>query len=363
MRRVVLRLTRNGGAERMPVLRRVGLFGVVPLVVIAVAAFGWYRLSDTGRDWRYRDRLAGFCQGLVPEAESAVFTGREENRLGRDEHAAEDDALRWDRCAVADLRLTIGDVADSLTNTGSPGAFFTRLHRSSDALPMALGGGWEGYTDLRNTAVVLPCANRPASVLVSAAAREPLAGPAVARQAAGLVTATAVRAARHYGCDAKPGGPVPPVSRPVGETLPENVGGTCAGIPVATAVDRGEVNWIKKTDGSGNAPVEECVLGKTVAFSAAAYYFQANYGPYAQRLRTTLRGGRSSGYGKEGDSGSSSTDAWATARCPGHTARALFTVDATEYAAPTESFLTAALRAFAGHTVQRHGCTDLRLPR
>ncbi len=84
----------------MPVLRRVGLFGVVPLVVIAVAAFGWYRLSDTGRDWRYRDRLAGFCQGLVPEAESAAFTGHDQSLLGRDRSVPEHDGLRWERCEL-----------------------------------------------------------------------------------------------------------------------------------------------------------------------------------------------------------------------------------------------------------------------
>ncbi|MEV3923036.1 hypothetical protein [Actinomadura coerulea] len=362
---MVLRPTGSGARERMPGLRRAGLFGVVPLLVIAVAVFGWYRLSDTGRDWRYRSGLAGFCQGLVPEAESAVFTGHEKSGLGRDEHIAEDDGLRWERCDVADLNLMIGDVADTLANTGTPSAFFTLLHRGSDELPVALGGGWEGYTDLRNTAVVLPCANRPSSVLVSAVSREPLAGPPQARQVARLVTATAVRAARRYGCDARPGGPVPPVSRPDGETLPENVDGTCAGIPVATAVDRGEVNWIKKTDGGGNAPVEECVLGKTVAFSAAAYYLQANYGPYAQRLRTTRYDGGhgGDGYGLQADSGIDPSSAWATARCPGHTARALFFVNATEYAAPTKPFLRAALRAFAGRAAERHGCTDLRLPR
>ncbi|MCR3740731.1 hypothetical protein BS35_003290 [Actinomadura glauciflava] len=355
---------RKWGTERMPVLRRVGLFGVVPLVVIAVAAFGWYRLSDTGRDWRYRDRLANFCQGLVPEAESAVFTGHEESRLGRDRHVPEHDGLRWEQCKVAGLSLVIGDVADTVTNDGDGAGFLTLLHRGSAEQPVALGGGWEGYTDLRNTAVVLPCADRRSSVLVAADSDEALAGPAEARQAARLVTATAVRAARHYGCDAKPGGAVPPVPRPDGETVPENVTGTCAGIPVATAVDRGEVNWIKKTDGSGTAPVEECVLGKTVAFSAAAYHFHANFGPYAQRLRTIRYDGGygSDGYGTKAESGLHAADAWATARCPGSTARALFVAHATEYAAPTKSFLKASLRAFAERAAKRHGCTDLRLP-
>ena len=345
----------------MLVLRRVGLFGVLPLVVIAVVAFGWYRLSDTGRDWRYRDKLAGYCQGLIPEAESAVFTDHEPSGLGHDVHHAGSDGLREESCDVADLRLIIGDVADTLTNHGIPAGFFSVLRRDSNELPMALGGGWEGYTDLRNTGVVLACTNRHASVLVSAVPDESLADPGEARQVARLVTATAVRAARHYDCDAEHGGPVPPVSRPAGEMPPESIGGTCAGIPVKTVVDTGEVNWIKETDGSGNSPVEECVLGKTGGFPAAAYNYQANYGPYAQRLRTAPDD-IPHGYDMDADFGRSRDDAWATALCPGHTARALFSVDATEYADPTAPFLTASLRAFAERAVKRHGCTDLRLP-
>ncbi|KAB2379243.1 hypothetical protein [Actinomadura montaniterrae] len=348
----------------MLALRRVGLFVVLPLVLIAVAAFSWYRLSDTSRG--YQDKLAGYCQGLIPEAESADFTDHEEKALRHDEHHVDDDGLRWESCDVGDLRLTIGDVGETLVNSGIRNGFFTLLLEGlddNDETPMAIGGGWEGYTDLRNTGVVMGCTNRHASVVVSAVSDGSLMD-ARARQVARLVTATAARAAHRGGCDAKSGGPIPPLSQPAKEMSPETIGGTCAGIPVKTVVETGEVNWIKESAGSGNAPVEGCTLGRTVAFSSAAYHFQANYGPYAQALRTAPSGsGESTLFRTGADFGRSRDHAWATARCSGHGARALFSVSATEYADPTARFLTTSLRAFAEHAVQRHGCTGLRLPR
>ncbi|MFF0526227.1 hypothetical protein ACFYTC_46685 [Actinomadura nitritigenes] len=348
----------------MRTLRRAALFVVLPLVVITAAVFGWYRLSDAGRGGRYQHKLADYCQGLVPEAESAVFTDRNEKALWYDEHHSL--AQRWETCDVGDLRLTIGDVSDTLINTGNPNGFFALLRDGldggTDELPMAIGGGWEGYTDLSNTGVVLGCTNRQASVVVSAVSRS--LTQAQARQAARLVTATAVRAARRYDCDATYGGPIPPVPQPAKEMPPKTIGGTCAGIPVKMVVDTGEVNWIKETAGSGTSPVEGCILGRTVAFSSAAYHFQADYGPYALGLRTAADGTGGSGIYRTGvDAGRSRGHAWATARCPGHAPRAIFSVSATEFAAPTARFLTASLRAFAEHAVQRHSCTDLRLPR
>jgi hypothetical protein len=152
------------------------------------------------------------------------------------------------------------------------------------------------------------------------------------------------------------------VPRPAEELSTRHIGGTCAGIPVKTVVETGEVNWIKMTEG-GASPVEECVLGRTVAFSSAAYHYQADFGPFAQRMRTTPRGADGSHFSMNTAFGLDRDGAWATARCPGHTARALFYVDATEYADPKPAFLTASLRAFAEHSVERHHCTDLRLPR
>ncbi|MFI6350154.1 hypothetical protein [Streptomyces sp. NPDC050560] len=342
-------------------VRRAGLYGVLPLVVLAVAAFGWYRFSDTGRDHRYRARLADFCQGLIPEAESAVLTGHDEGGLGHDFHDGGPGEPVLDDCEVAGLRLAIGDVADRFTNTGGGAGVMTLLGPAgSDHLPVPLGGGWRGYTDLDSTGVVLPCGNRHSTVVVSATSDgSHTTGQARARQVARLVTATAVRAAERRHCEAKPGGEVPRVPGPAGEMPPESATGTCRGIPVQPVVDTGEVGWLKETDAGGTAPVERCELGRTVAFSSVAYSFEADYGVYAQRLRSRPD--------EEGDfgppAGRERARAWATARCPGHTARALFLVDATEYADPKAGYLTSALRAFAERAAERHGCTGLRLPR
>ncbi|MFG1805138.1 hypothetical protein [Streptomyces sp. NPDC049040] len=359
----------------MRVLRRVAVFVVLPLVAVTVAGYSWYRLSDTGRDARYRDKLASYCRNLLPEAESAVFTGHSESGLGHEEHHAEREGLRWESCDVARLHLTIGEIADTVTATdsgtytGASAGFLSRLRGDADELPIALGGGWEGYTDLRNTAVVMGCTNRQASVVVSATAERGLDDVDAAREVGRLVTATAIRAARHYGCDAKHGGPIPELAQPATESPTEtarhsgsarDADGTCTGIPVQTVADTGEVNWTKQTGGTGNLPVEECALGKTAGLDEAAYWFQANYGPYAQRLRTAPDA--RNGYRTDADAGLSRNEAWATARCPGHTARTLFSVVATEYADPKAPFLKASLRAFAENAAERHGCTDLRLP-
>lgn len=347
----------------MRVVRRAGLYVVLPLAVIAVAAFGWYRFSDTARDARYRDKLAGFCQGMIPEAESAVFTGHQTGRLGRQFHNDHADGMREAGCEVDGLKIDIADIPDDLIDDESHIAarsFFKFLGPDGQTPPMSLGGGWEGYTDLSHTSAVLPCTNRHASVLVSAEPGDSPPGDGATRQVARLVTATAVRAARHYGCTAKPGGPIPPVPRPARPRPARNIGGTCAGIPVRQVVDTGEVNWVKQTAVGGTPSIEECVLGDTKASAADVYDFQADYGPYAQRLRTTPDD--ADGFRADADSGISHTEAWATARCPGHTARALFFVTATEDAAPTRSFLKAGLRAFAVRATKRHSCTDLRLP-
>lgn len=65
--------------------------------------------------------------------------------------------------------------------------------------------------------------------------------------------------------------------------------------------------------------------------------------------------------GHRRDAGADLRHAWASAAC-GKGARALFTVNATEYAAPPRGYLASALRAFAERAAKRHGCTDLKLP-
>jgi hypothetical protein len=114
---------------------------------------------------------------------------------------------------------------------------------------------------------------------------------------------------------------------------------------------------MKESTESSTALREGCVLGERKARDEALYYLSASYGPYAQALRSATD--------KPGslneDSGLSGDHAWATAACPGQ-ARAAFTIHATVYAAPTNSFLLSALRTFAERSAARHGCTDVKLP-
>ncbi|MEU9594644.1 hypothetical protein AB0D84_33660 [Streptomyces sp. NPDC048193] len=92
----------------MKVVRRIGYFGVLPLVLALAAAWTWYRVSDTRRGWRYEDKLATYCGGLIPYDESAVFTGLDtEAGLSRDgEYGYGEDRFR--SCRVADLTVSVG---------------------------------------------------------------------------------------------------------------------------------------------------------------------------------------------------------------------------------------------------------------
>jgi hypothetical protein len=67
----------------------------------------------------------------------------------------------------------------------------------ADILPVALGGGWFGYSDRRNTAVVVSCTDRPASLVVSTAGDESHDYDTGAHAVAELAAASARKAAEH----------------------------------------------------------------------------------------------------------------------------------------------------------------------
>ncbi|MEV5551773.1 hypothetical protein AB0L35_37550 [Streptomyces sp. NPDC052309] len=329
--------------------------GCVLLVTAAAAAgYGWYRWSETGKGWRYEDKLASYCGGLIPYAESAVFTGlNTEVGLSRDdEYGYGED--RYRSCQVADMTVTVGLIReDAVASDTGPDIFDALDAGPSDRTPVALGGGWRGYTDMRDTAVVLPCAHRDAgreaSLVVSIQGDDSHDNPEEARAMAELATGIARKAARSSSCEAGFGGRIPKVHAPGGMSAPESASGTCAGIrfPESQWID-----WIKESKPSGSAPLEGCLLGESKARDEVLYGLEAAFGPYAQRLRAPS--GARSGLGH--------SHALATASCPGSTVRAVFTISASVYAAPTKDFLRSALRAFAERSAERHGCTDLTLP-
>ncbi|MEU0111566.1 hypothetical protein ABZ313_40335 [Streptomyces sp. NPDC006251] len=337
---------------------RATLVGAVPLILILVGGYIWYQMSDTGKGWRYKDRLATYCNGLIPYDESAVFTSLStEVGLPHDEHRGFGDDS-FNSCRVADMTLTIALIADDAINSRSDRFEMLDTLRSSasDTPPRPLGGGWQGYTDLRNTDVVLSCSNKPASIVVSIAGDESHENAREARKVGELAAATARKASAHWSCKTKFGGRIPSVSGPAVADSPHSATGTCKGIRI-TGYESMYIDWLKESKTSGTSPLEMCVLGEFGARSERLYVLEAAFGPYAQRLRSTADepGAMNAHAGLRLDM------AWATAACPG-SARAIFTIYATEYADPRKTFLVKSLRAFAERSATRHGCTDLRLP-
>lgn len=349
-----MRKVTAGGVRKA--LRRTVLGVALPVALVVSAGYGWYRWSDTGKGWRYADRLASYCDGLIPYKESAVFTSLDiDAGLSRDQHDGFDDE-RFDTCQVADLRVTVGLVAEDAVGSMSRFDILDMLHtQSADTLPVALGGGWYGYTDRRNTAVVLPCADRPASLVVSIAGDKSHDNDTEAHAVAELSAATARRAAERRSCEAEFGGRVPALMTAVEHSSPEAATGTCRGI--GASEDDDGIVWAEETKASGSTPLESCELGGDSYGGEAMYRLEAAFGPYAQRLRSP-----SDENGYSSDSGIGRDEAWATAACP-DAARAVFSVYATDGVDPRRSFLRSSLRAFAERSAARHGCTDLRLPR
>lgn len=337
----------------MKAVRRVGLFCVLPLVLALTAAYVWYRVSDTGRGWRYEDKLATYCGGLIPYDESAVFTGlNAEVSLSRDkeEGYGED---RFRSCRVADLTVSIGLIrADATRSDVVPDMLSTLDSNESDHLPVGLGGGWRGYTDLRTTAVVLPCTNKDASLVVSIAGEASHGDGTGSHAVAELATAIARRAADRQSCEASFGGRIPRLSLPQGQPVPAGASGTCEGLRIPESQG---VNWVQGSVASDSSPLERCLLGESKAREEVLYSLEASFGPYAQRLGPTGHDGH------RPEPGLTHTGATATASCPGSTVPAVFRVHATVYAAPTQEFLRSALRTFAERSAARHGCTGLEL--
>lgn len=341
----------------MRIVRRVALFAALPLTVVLAVGYGWYQWSDTGKGWRYADKLASYCGGLIPYEESAVFTSLNTDvGLSRDlEEGVGDD--RFNSCMVADMMVTVGIVADDAINDRSRFNIFDMMHSgSSDHLPIALGGSWQGYTDFRNTGVMLPCENKSASLVVSISSDESHENPVEAHAMGELAVATARKAAIQRSCQARFGGRIPEISMPHKRTSLDSIAGTCKGVPLSDSM---EVDWVQETRAApGTAPLESCRLGETRASDADLYRLDAWFGPYAQRMRTPSDDPN----GWNGDAGVEDDAAWATASCPGTEARALFSIEATEYAGPTRSILLSSLRAFAERSSAQHECTDLKLP-
>ncbi|GHA54771.1 hypothetical protein GCM10010372_63500 [Streptomyces tauricus] len=348
-------------------MRRVALYVALPLVLACLAGFAWYRLSDTARGWRYEDKLAGYCKGVIPYDESAFFTDLDTAALDYT-NPSFGAGLDYDICRVANFVLALGRIPGRALGASENGqSIFTEIQlREWDVPPTPLGGGWHGFTSAGVTSVVLPCRNKDVSVAVSAqeiAADDP--SPDRARKIAELVTATAVNAARRWSCEADPGGRIPDLPATPKPSRSGAAEGTCQGVPLRGRGDL--VRPIMETKTSGTAPVEGCLLGASEVPDGVRgeprYRLYGSFGPFAQRLRSA------SDEEKDGQqysrtAGSDSFGVWASAKCPGFSARALFTLDGTESidTVVRRNLAEDLLTGFARASAERHHCTDLRLP-
>ncbi|MFD3919592.1 hypothetical protein [Streptomyces sp. NPDC058595] len=349
----------------MKVIRPWTPYIALVLILAIGAGYGWYRMSDTAKGWRYEESLKSFCEGLIPYEESARYTGLDGSRLSLDYRAGGSEG-DWDSCTVAGFDLTIARVPDATPTSWEKSEAFDRLDEvSGDSPPIPLAGGWRGYTDLDNTAVVLRCENKAGAVFVTAEDsdvddlddRYDASDSERARGIAELVAATAVSAAEDWNCDAKAGGRIPRLPAPAERTSPYAPKGTCAGIRLH---DQEYVHWIQDAPVSGTAPLERCVLGETKAEAVNLFEFEAAFGPFAQR-----RLPEETGPGTVKGAGGAKGSYWASAKCPGDGPRALFRVDPTQYVyvdGPVDDFARDALATFAERRAEQHGCTDLTLP-
>jgi hypothetical protein len=340
----------------MKAIRRVALFVVPLLVVVLVAGYVWYRTSETAERWRYEDKLATYCAGLIPSEESAVFTGYDaEVGLPHDRRNGwGDEAYHY--CEVADLVVQVGRVPAVTDGTLlSEDGILARLGpRSRDHLPVALGGGWDGYTDLHSTGIVLTCTDTPGHVVVDIEGDASHTSVGEARDVAELAAAIGRTAAERWSCDADLGGPVPPLPAPEDKASPFAADGTCQGLPIPK--DHLHIDWALETRAVAAAPVERCSLIQDQ--DDVLYRLDAEYGLFAQATRAR----RHNEHLRDEPAGVTGGRAWATATCPG-APDALLTISGQQRVHEDEPrFLVDTLRAFAERSVKRHGCTDLRLP-
>jgi hypothetical protein len=343
----------------MPNMRRLALYVALSLTLAVLTGYAWYRLSDTAKGWRYQDKLAGYCKGLIPYDESAVITDLEESELSNADHRL-GDGLGYESCGVGNLHLTLGQIPARSIRSDFGESLLTEIRLGNTDTPTPLGGGWRGITDLRATAVVLPCSNRDASVAVSA--QEIIPGgesPDRARKVAELVTATAIEAADRWSCETDRGGRIPKPPAAPKPSIPGVAKGTCKGVPFADD----DIRSIQETKATGTSPLEGCLLNETKGTGDPLYELEAAFGPYAQGLRRPddeddddLQFSRPAGSDRYG--------AWASAKCPGYGARALFTIEPGENtdARPEHDYMKQALTGFARNSAKRHHCMDLKLP-
>ncbi|WP_327687294.1 hypothetical protein [Streptomyces sp. NBC_00467] len=120
------------------------------LVLGLLAAWVWWRESDTAARWRFEEAMETYCGGVLAHEKGPLFEG-----LWSGLELPNDFALGSDAqfCLVGEGRVTVallrGDDDKDLERI-LPGS-------NSTLLPVPLTGGWRGTADGEVVRVLLPC--------------------------------------------------------------------------------------------------------------------------------------------------------------------------------------------------------------
>ncbi|WP_310726893.1 hypothetical protein [Streptomyces sp. N2A] len=348
--------------------KRLLVFGVIALVLAAPCVFYFSGAYDRWQDER---SLADICRGSVDTSEVKELLGVDRLR-GHDvevEGGANPHAGQLRKCSVGDPegRAWLSAAMDWSSDAAGALHDFGGFEPYGDAgMAIPLGRGWEGVMDEGRSGddlvamVNMPCTNHRRDpqrssliVTVKGQAVHSIEENAQRVRFARTTVKTAENAARAWGCEAHPGGPIDRVSNNTAHTkVPQGEArGTCAGITTA----------VRESATDPRAPIENCYL---LSDSGKSHYRVSSfYGPFVQALAAQ------SGYEDELDpgkpAGRKGSSTWATAECPSG-GKALYIVtglpDEEDRFAPDGQLELSALKTFATRSAERHGCTGLKLP-
>ncbi|MFC7932747.1 hypothetical protein [Streptomyces cinereoruber] len=345
------------------------------LVLGLLVTWIWWRESETAARWRFEETMKTYCGGVLAYEKGPLFDG-----LGHEIELRSDYSPRKD-AHTCRLGLRGREVVVALLPGGDPGPGELEDTlpplRDDVLLPIPLGGGWRGWIDGSSARVLLSCRGSADRVAVTVEMTSPLreedaekvfAEPEMMWEdtdhlfGTRFALATAVKAAGQWGCEAETGKPVTSLPEVTRDETTNSADGTCAGLPFA--LDR-RLDTVWETAVERSAVYEICEVEAAHYFDER-YTFTARFGPYALAARreshvnyTTTEAGAKGG------------TLWASARCPGDAERALFTGRIPPEAATVwlpgekgqETFGLPAFHEFAERSAERHGCTDLRLPK
>ncbi|WP_328907796.1 hypothetical protein OG230_35010 [Streptomyces sp. NBC_00234] len=342
------------------------------LVLGLLAAWIWWRESDTAGRWRFEKAMGTFCGGVLAHEKSPLFEGlwpglelSNDRALGPDAYA----------CFLGDHRREVTVALLRADAHGGQDMEELLPPLTGRRLPVPLAGDWRGAADGDSVRVLVGCQGGDdfVSVTVDSYISTSPSETEEARQEqesgwldgdvywARFATATAVKAADRWGCEAEEGKPLRTLPPVTGEEQTTGADGTCAGLPFSRDP---RLDVVEEATAGGTGLYEICKVGAPHYFDAR-YVFSARFGPYALRARDG-----DSGRGSSERAGTEDGAMWASARCPGDSERALFAGYVPPEAATVwlpgdkgkETFGLPAFREFVERSAARHGCTDLRMP-